>query len=197
MSITLDELERRLVHAGGAGLDKLITVALNRAGLRGVREAKLSLTRSGRQRSGNLRSSIRHEVRAGANGSVEMVLRAGGAVGPAEVVYARIQEYGGTVYAKRAKNLAIPVGAAVTRTGQARVSSPRNWPSPLDWAPSSRGNATGVLIDSATGKVVFVLVSSVTVKARGYMRAGLEEARRGLSADFLKALEKIVARGAK
>lgn len=192
MSISLDELQRRLERAGGAGLDKVVRMALERAGLRGVREAKLSLTNSGNQRTGNLRSSIRHEVRASANGSVEMVLRAGGAVGPAEVAYARMQEYGGTVVPRTAKNLAIPVGPALTRAGVARVTSPRNWPGELDWAPSRGGRATGVLIDAKTGRVAFVLVPSVTIRARRFMAAGLEAAIAGLGKDIVNTVDKIL-----
>lgn len=192
--MTLDEFRRRVGVLEAGGAERVLHAALERAGLRGTREAKLSLTGSGKQRTGNLRSSIRHAVRPSMSGWAEVALVAGGSLGPTEVAYARMQEEGGTVAPKRAQYLSIPVGPlALTPAGVSRYPSPRAYPGELDFIPTPRG---GVLVDHETGELVYALVRQVTVKGRHYMRAGLQAAAKGIGPDITRGFAAVL-KGAK
>jgi len=86
-------------------------------------------------------------------------------VGSRGVIYAAIHEFGGTIRAKRVKNLAIPV------TEEARkIGSPRNMPD-LKWIPGS-GDVSYFVNDSG---VQYVLKPSVVIPARPYLRPAYQE----------------------
>jgi hypothetical protein len=198
VSISLDEFERRLEAAAGpGGMERAILAALERAGLRGVREARLSLTRSGKQRTGNLRSSIRHEVRAGQQGAAETALIAGGTSG-VPVRYAAMQEWGGTQVPKNGKYLAIPVGkGALTPAGVARYASMRDYPGKLRWVPWGEGY---VVVDPARGpkrkkprgEIEYVLKKSVEITGRHFVRDGFDAAKAKLGEDIVRSLAKVM-----
>lgn len=77
--------------------------------------------------------------------------------------YAVIHEFGGTIKAKSAKYLAIPVG---DRTG-----SPRKY-GDLHVRKTAKGN---LLLMDASDKVQYVLKTSVEIPARPYLRPALDE----------------------
>jgi phage gpG-like protein len=77
--------------------------------------------------------------------------------------YGAIHEFGGTIQAKSAKYLAIPVGG--------RTGSPRKY-SDLRVMKTVRGN---LLLVDAGGAVQYVLKTSVEIPARPYLRPALDE----------------------
>lgn len=184
------QLERALVRVG---VVKAIGGALQTAALRSERAAKLSVTASGSQRSGRLRSSIRGLVRPVGTQDAEIVTQAGGHVGGADVVYARVQEYGGVIRPVRAKYLAIPIHpATITPAGVSRYRSPRDVPEELTFITSKAGNK--LLINEA-GEPYYVLYSSVNLKARRFLRDGRDAALKRLGPDIAKELTKLIKPG--
>lgn len=126
-----------------------------------------------RVRTGNLRRSITttSEIRGD---SVVLTHRAGGGV--RDVVYAAIQEYGGTVTPRHGKYLAIPVGRALTPAGVPRYHSPRQVHG-LQFRRSGGGNLVAGLPVGKGGKrfdVLFWLVKSVTIRGKRYLRDPFE-----------------------
>ena len=116
--------------------------------------------------------------------NVDVALRAGGE--KAQVRYAALQEYGGTVTPKRGKFLAIHTGPALTGAGAPRYTSPRDVPG-LAFVPI-RGGRMGRLVKSegkgsrARSTTWFLLVRSVTVDGKRYMRDPWESFERTVSA---------------
>lgn len=117
--------------------------------------AKLNLDKQGLRDTGLLINSITvHEyVDKGVDSYV--------LVGSRGVVYARIHEFGGTIVAKRVRNLAIPLTDAAKKAGSPRAMRG------LSWRP-------GLLVDRQ-GKPQFVLKPTVTIPARPYMRPAVDE----------------------
>jgi hypothetical protein len=88
-----------------------------------------------------------------------------GTIGAPGIAYAGIQEKGGTIKAKNAKFLCIPLPAALDGRGVPLKSSPRDWPNTFV-AQSKAGN---LLIFQKRGTAViplYVLKSSVTIPPR-------------------------------
>lgn len=104
-----------------------------------------------RSRSGSLRRSIAGRVvqtgrtvsAVDKSGQVQLfgrtvqgsplsaILSAGGRTGGRNLIYARIQDQGGTIRPVRRKWLAIPTPEVKTAAGVARYASPRDYPEPL------------------------------------------------------------------
>lgn len=80
-----------------------------------------------------------------------------------DVKYAPIHQFGGTIRPKKGKYLAIPLGAAKTRAGVARWTSPRDVP---DLKYGGRSAAGNILLRTVDGTPMFVLVRQVTIKPR-------------------------------
>ena len=107
------------------------------------------------------------------------------AVISSDVAYAAIHEYGGTVRPKRTKWLTIPVGRALTPTGQAKVTA-RMFiadPGSLGYDASFfRKTTSGAVILGVRGKKrqiiepVFVLRSEVRIPGRRYMTHSVNQA---------------------
>lgn len=106
--------------------------------------------------------------------------------------YLKIHETGGTIRAKRARNLAIPVGPALTKAGVSKNTSPRKSAVPLMFWISRKGNK--LLVEARTQssgvkqlkfpmKVHYVLKRQVTIPARlGFREMFEEEARKAREA---------------
>lgn len=128
-------------------------------------------------RTGNLRRALYYRVFADANG-----LDAGVYIGAdvKKAPQARVQEFGGTITAKNGKNLAIPLGPALTGKGVARMSA-REFianPESLGFVRTFVNPAkTAILGVTKSGEVqaVFALKASVTLPERSYLRAGVNE----------------------
>lgn len=129
--------------------------ALMQGGLLVERRAKQNIRRHHLIDTGALRDSITAEPVS--DHLVE--------IGTAQV-YAAIHEFGGTIRPKNSKYLAIPL------TGAAKgVPGPRDYPGTLRFIPGQGG---GVLVDEA-GDAQYALRTSVTIRARPYLRPAIDE----------------------
>jgi HK97 gp10 family phage protein len=112
----------------------------------------------------------------------------GSSVAVAEVgtnaVHAAIHEFGGVVRAKTTKYLAIPVGNY--------RGSPRKHPG-LKLRKTAGGNL--IMVDGS-GRVQYVLKTSVTVPAQPYMRPGFDEHKQEAIDDMGRAFAAIVTKAA-
>jgi len=149
-------------------------------GLRMEREAKINATRRLRTRTGTLRRSIIAPVKPDADGLV-VALSAGGAVqGAADVVYARIQEYGGVVTPKRVKWLTIPDKSVLTPAGVARYPSARDYPGELRFVLDSPVHAR--LVETVGDTVVtrYRLRKKVELRPKYYLRDAFDKVLQGV-----------------
>lgn len=195
-TISIAEWVKKLDAMSNGGLQKILKKHAKKAGLLGEREAKLAATSNLRTRSGRLRTSIRHELRQSSGGGLDLVLRAGGgsvtggAITIGGVRYAGLQEYGGTVTPKMARNLAIPLRPALTSAGVPRwIGGPRGAPVELKFAPM-RGKK--FLVDRATGTPYYILVPSVTIRGAHFLRSGQRVARDHLLRELAGAVRAAV-----
>jgi phage gpG-like protein len=98
--------------------------------------------------------------------------------------YGAIHEFGGTIRAKNARYLAIPVGD--------RSGSPRKY---SDLKVKMTGNGNLVLID-ASNRVQYVLKTSVQIPARPYLRPAFDEKQGEARNDMGKAFVDVVMKAA-
>jgi len=98
--------------------------------------------------------------------------------------YAAIHEFGGTVKAKTAKYLAIPVGNY--------RGSPRKHPG-LKLRKTAGGNL--IMVDGS-GRVQYVLKTSVTVPAQPYIRPAFDEHKQDAIDDMGKAFKSLIMKAA-
>jgi hypothetical protein len=130
-------------------------------------------------RSGRLRNSVASVVTQTADGGTLEVSAGRGA----DVKYARILERGGTIRPTRGRFLAIPQGRALTGAGVTRGGweSPRTAPAKLRFVPISGGRGLLVEDRGARGRersdILYLLVQSVRIRGRFYMRTTREAAR--------------------
>jgi len=148
-----------------------------------------------RRRTGNLARSV--------EGVYEIVdglpsIRVGVFRSPARA-YARIHELGGTITPKKAKSLAVPVGAgAVTPAGVSKYASPRQYPGDLQYISINRGNVVGILVDpkekrkeqEGRMKATYLLLRRVKVKARPFLRPGVMAYLPELAKEVSRAVRK-------
>lgn len=116
---------------------------------------------------------------------------------------ARVHEYGAVIHAKQAKNLCIPINK------ESYDKSPRDFPD-LFFIRSDKGYLLGVVedktkkrrrktkqhsdygVDDGSLKILFLLLPSVTIPERSFIRAGYD-ANRNLLADVCQqAMGKII-----
>ena len=96
-----------------------------------------------------------------------------GQIGAPGIVYARIQETGGTITAKNGKFLCIPLSAALNAAGLPINSSPRDWPNTF-CAKSKAGNLIIFQKRGTTIIPLYVLKTSVYIPPRLNMQTTLE-----------------------
>jgi len=195
-TLTPEEWERRCSEAG----PRLARVLQRRAtalALRMQSRAVGNATRRPRSRTGNLRRSIAGRViqtgrvvasvegessqlslfgRTVQGRPLSVVLSAGGRVqGAKNVIYAAIQDQGGTVRPVDRQWLALPDESVKTGAGVARYASPRDYPRPL-WfhviRDGSGKQALAVLLERVGGENVgrWWLRKEVEIPATGFAR---------------------------
>ena len=210
MTISLEEFQRLLAEAStGGALRRLVRSTLKDAAFGAERAAKLRVTGGNplNSRSGRLRASIRSGARSGSRstqaGTIEGFLRAGGPSRRGVVRYARLQEFGskGPITPKKGKWLAIPTKAQKTAAGVSR-GGPRTVQGL--WFHQTHPDKAYLLkrIGRADrrhrarrGKniALFLLLKSVVVPARPFLRPSIDEAAAKLPA----ALAPLLARSMK
>jgi phage gpG-like protein len=89
------------------------------------------------------------------------------------VVYARIQEYGGRITPKKARALAIPIGVEGKKAQRRGPLRSQN----LVLIKSKRGNMLLARVDGKKITPVFVLKQSVTLPPRPYFRPTMRSAK--------------------
>ena len=141
-----------------------------------------------RRRTGRLAQSFTGEVTGGTVGT--LVMRYG-----TNVPYAEIHEFGGTVRAKRAKFLTIPLKANLTPSGVMRKSI-REF-AVVRFIKSKRGRRGSLIAlcgPSADNlKPMFVLVRSVKIPARLGLRRTWVVERRRLTVDLNAAIRREIS----
>lgn len=192
--LTPEEWERRCASAGprlAAVLQRRATVLALKMQSRAVENA----TRRPRSRSGSLRRSIAGRVvqtgrtvsAVDNSGQVQLfgrtvqgsplsaILSAGGRTGGRNLIYARIQDQGGTIRPVRRKWLALPTPEVKTAAGVARYASPRDYPEPLRFRlirDGSGPSALAALVERVGGEDVvrWWLRKETEVPATGFAR---------------------------
>ena len=96
-----------------------------------------------------------------------------GSIGAPGIIYAKIQETGGTIKAKNAKFLTIPLKAALNANGTPIMKSARDWPNTFV-ARSKAGNL--IIFQKRGAQIVplYVLKPSVVIPPRLGMRKSLD-----------------------
>ena len=184
-TLTPKQFARAIKKAGRELVHQEISRTMTMAALDTEARAKLNATNLLRVRSGRLRNSIvSHALfnAAGPNSGWELILKAGNTN---DVRYARIQEEGGTIRAKNAKFLAIPLdpGPAVTGAGVSRYSSPRQVP-----GLHVQGRGQRLRLVDGEGRTWYVLRRSVNIKPKLYLRRALDHTEANLPRPLAQAL---------
>lgn len=214
------QLADRLQLAAGGAMRAELGKRLTRIGTAMEAAARDNAKARMKSRSGYLRRSIGKVIRpeggpAGGigpllpGGAVEVGVKAGGTVlQGAEVVYAGIQERGGTVRPVRRRWLAIPTDSVKTKDGVSKYKTPRDFPRPLQFVQFRPDLAALIEVPRRKAKkapparrqrpvrverrqrrrrreertehpVRWWLVKATTIKAKWYLRDAFEqEARR-------------------
>jgi phage gpG-like protein len=149
----LDELMAKFARLDDLARGRLLRDAVEAAALVVLNAATSLVPR----KTSNLMRSLHVEVEE-ADGQVTAEIGT-------DVVYAAIQEYGGTITPKTSKFLSIPL----TEVAKAAIS-PRNYAGELRFVGHNNG---GVLVDEA-GAAQYALVTSVTIPAKPYLRPALD-----------------------
>lgn len=173
--MTLAELRQRVERAA-THVQAAVATEARAASLHAEARAKRLATERLRVRTGRLRGSIRGSSEAEGDGAILVRLRAGG---DPSLPYAAIQEFGGTIRARK-RFLAIPTGAAKTAAGVSRYASPRDVAG-LRFVPL-RGGSRGMLVRETGGRqeVMYWLVPSVTIRGKRYLGDAMDQTAVGL-----------------
>ena len=166
VEITGLEAPAALIKRLGKNADAAMSIALLRCAQRADSDIKSEVYDTFNPGTGDLARKFK-AVMLDAQGPT---LRAGAV---SDLVYAGIQNEGGTILPKTVKNLAIP-----NRNLVPRGKWPRKYPKgSLSFVPSLKGNPrrTGWLIDKLSKRRMFTLMKSVTIEGRNYLEAAQEK----------------------
>ena len=186
-SRTLQQFSDDLAKEGAGGLEKRLRTLMQALKTDAETQAKDAYRTSGlRIRSGSLFGSISGGVLAEGQG-IGLFVKAGGLDRHGQPIrYARLQEQGGTVNAKRGRYLAIPLDPAKTPRGVPRYDSPRVLGNQLFFHMK---DGKAYLINKSTVKAWYRLKESVTIKARPYLRPGLREVSQRMPDDLRRIVK--------
>lgn len=161
------EMRKAFTDHGNVFIDTMITKRFR--GYSGPKNTGTIL----QNRTGSLRRSFGKSVLGGTAGKPLTLL-----VYSQGVKYARLQEYGGTIRPKRAKNLTIPLDDALTGSGAPRYTSARDllsrYPEDVFFFTSKKGNTFLASYGKPGGKrrkeedvqLLYILKKQVEVPAR-------------------------------
>lgn len=140
------------------------------------------------RRTGNLRRSIVIEPITGSG--IEQTGRVGSAM-----IYARVQELGGTIRAKNVKNLTIPLGPVKTPKGVARGSARDIISNPGSFGYDGTFFHNKILFGRRNGKAepLFKLKPSVTLPSRPFAQPAMEEESPRFQAGLQSAMAALFA----
>jgi hypothetical protein len=187
-----DKLQRLRRKLGADGLAREIAPELVVVALEGEATAKRSATGNPAVRSDRLRGSIQglYDAERGS-----LILRAGGRNRGRSVLYARIQDRGGTVSPRRTKYLAIPLRAAKTAAGVPRFASARNDPTPMHVRPG-RQPGTLLLHDNRTGMPRYFLTRGpVRIPPTRFMSRAADQMARDVPQALDRAFRRLLRTG--
>ena len=181
-----DDLAERFTESAGAARMEMRHQLLD-AMLKTETAMKRNIRTTLRRRSGALEESISHEALEETSAGLS------GRVG-SNMEYAEIQERGGEIHAKNAKNLTIPLEAFMTGRGIAKGSARDLIASPGDYGYDGTFFSRGVLLGKRGDEVepLFVLKPSVTLPARPYAQPALDEIAPEFEASMRSALEALL-----
>lgn len=178
VGLVIDDEGVAALAGAGASLEDLLTASTVAAESAGVflDAVRRQIRATFRNQTGALENSfqIRFTPRKGERGTDAEVV--------SDLAYAGIQNYGGTILPRVARNLAVPLPGN---------PNPRKWPreygdGELYPIKSRRGNR--LLMSRADGRPMFVLKKSVTLPATGY----LEQAAVDAEAEMIDRAERTV-----
>lgn len=176
--IGIDELNKKFDALSDAVKEQSLAGAVNAGGLVILNAVKANIQKNGLMRTRTLSRSVHAETteRSAEKATVEV---------GTNLEYAAIHEFGGTIHAKNAKYLAIPVGSY--------VGSPRNH---ADLKVRKTGAGNLVMVD-AGGTAQYVLKPSVTIPARPYMRPAFDEKQEEAKSEMADAFLALILKAAK
>lgn len=165
---------------------RAVPLAIQRVGARAALEVQAAAVDNIQARLATRTGSLKRSVRGTSvvtGDGVEIRVRAGGE--GADLRYAAIQEYGGIIRPKTGKYLTIPVGPALTASGDSRYASARDVPG-LVFVQSLKGQPLLVKANDersgkkgklkvAAGTVYFVLRTQVSIKGQHYLSDALNQ----------------------
>lgn len=170
------ELVKKLDRLGASLGERGLRAGLAAAGSVVVGQARANIQRHKLIDSGNLVNSIQAGKPTGSGGTVEIKIGT-------NAEYATVHEYGGTIRPKHAKSLAIPVSATAKK-----VKGPRDFPGKLFLVKTD----DKVYLMGAKGKIHYILVKSVTIPARPYLRPAVDEHRGEIEQAFASGVRQVI-----
>lgn len=149
-----------------------------------------------KRRTGRLARSVEgHALRFRGVPSLRVGVFRGFALGQAAA-----HEYGADIRPKNARALAVPVqgGPATTSGGRSKFAGPREYPGKLFFIPFRSGKAVvGGLFEKRRGgrrgRLVYVLVTRVRLKKRGWLSKGLDRQLPDVSSRLERLLTRVLA----
>jgi phage gpG-like protein len=179
----------RLNRQMGGGLASTVDKEFARAALQAESRAKINATQRLKVRSGALRASIKG-TSTGAGLTRALRLQAGGPAVP----YAAAQEFGGTIYPRQAKALAIPLQERLRGISPKNLGEPDTFILMREGKPYIVQDTGNKGLGTGSGLVfLYRLVSSVTLRPTFYLRDAFKETLKELRDRIQKAVAKAVA----